>query len=400
MNPSSSGWIDKYIFILGKSETAFFQKNENDFYFALRESGFIYGFSIKTMHAFDSFDLKLTQEEITKVNFLHALFTTYFQHDPESNFSGCLKSLIGFFKSISIKKHSFLPKMTFNSGDSKKLEHILNLRVEKSKNINRQNFDRIITNALLYLDVLAYERYLNGEKDLPAFAHQLEHTILQSTFYALRAKTEKTKYDLLLLEMFRESEAYSGYFLNPSAGLDAISFDTLKNPLEKQYLLDLCCLAVWNDLKLEITEKDFLNKLAIQLGLDTSIAETSSAALTDFVIKNAATINLFQHTHPVKQFYKQSSKIVKLLILRNKNRLLKELSQSKELIVLLGKSTVTELDINEKEKVKEQLLDVIKAIPSLTIFLLPGGSLLLPLLIKFIPQLLPSAFDDNKIPKK
>jgi hypothetical protein len=31
----------------------------------------------------------------------------------------------------------------------------------------------------------------------------------------------------------------------------------------------------------------------------------------------------------------------------------------------------------------------------LTIFLLPGGALLLPILIKFIPRMLPSAFNEN-----
>jgi hypothetical protein len=62
---------------------------------------------------------------------------------------------------------------------------------------------------------------------------------------------------------------------------------------------------------------------------------------------------------------------------------------------LLAISTTRELNIEEKKKVKKQLLDVCKTVPSLTIFLLPGGSLLLPLLIKFIPQLLPSAFNEN-----
>ena len=52
---------------------------------------------------------------------------------------------------------------------------------------------------------------------------------------------------------------------------------------------------------------------------------------------------------------------------------------------------------DEKSKVKEQLLDICKTIPSLTIFLLPGGAILLPLLVKLIPKLLPSAFDENRI---
>ncbi len=46
---------------------------------------------------------------------------------------------------------------------------------------------------------------------------------------------------------------------------------------------------------------------------------------------------------------------------------------------------------------QEQLLDIFKTIPSLAIFMLPGGAILLPLFVKFIPKLLPSAFDDNRI---
>jgi len=74
---------------------------------------------------------------------------------------------------------------------------------------------------------------------------------------------------------------------------------------------------------------------------------------------------------------------------------LKEIIESKELMLLLAHSTHRDLDEKEKKKIKKQLLDICKTVPSLTIFLLPGGSLLLPLLIKFIPTLLPSAFNEN-----
>ena len=57
--------------------------------------------------------------------------------------------------------------------------------------------------------------------------------------------------------------------------------------------------------------------------------------------------------------------------------------------------TTIDLDDSKNKKIKKQLLDICKSIPSLTIFLLPGGSLLLPILIKFIPTLLPSSFNEN-----
>ncbi|MGJ8738309.1 LETM1 domain-containing protein, partial [Zobellia laminariae] len=45
------------------------------------------------------------------------------------------------------------------------------------------------------------------------------------------------------------------------------------------------------------------------------------------------------------------------------------------------------------------LIDIFKSIPSLAIFLLPGGAVLLPIFIKLIPKLLPSSFDENRIEK-
>lgn len=82
-------------------------------------------------------------------------------------------------------------------------------------------------------------------------------------------------------------------------------------------------------------------------------------------------------------------------LLKCLNRLYKEIIQSKELVYLLSQSTRRELTSEEKIKVKTQLYDIFKSIPSLAIFVLPGGSVLLPIIIKFIPQLLPSAFNEN-----
>lgn len=89
--------------------------------------------------------------------------------------------------------------------------------------------------------------------------------------------------------------------------------------------------------------------------------------------------------------------MVSKLITRNSKRLYHELKDSKELVVLLSQSTIRDLSKAEQKKVQEQLIDIFKSIPSLAIFLLPGGAILLPLVVKFMPKLLPSAFDDNRI---
>lgn len=86
---------------------------------------------------------------------------------------------------------------------------------------------------------------------------------------------------------------------------------------------------------------------------------------------------------------------VKDLINKNKKRLSKELMESKEAVQLIQKSIKTELSDEEKIKIKEQLLDICKAVPAFAVFMLPGGALLLPLLIKLLPDILPSAFRED-----
>jgi hypothetical protein len=86
---------------------------------------------------------------------------------------------------------------------------------------------------------------------------------------------------------------------------------------------------------------------------------------------------------------------IKESILKNKKRLALEIKESKELFNLLKKSTYSKLSDEEKFKVKKQLLDICKGIPALAIFMLPGGALLLPLLIKLIPDILPRAFNKD-----
>ena len=67
------------------------------------------------------------------------------------------------------------------------------------------------------------------------------------------------------------------------------------------------------------------------------------------------------------------------------------------MILLVKKSTSSDLSKEEKEIVKTQFKDLAKSVPSLAIFMLPGGALLLPLILKIIPDLIPSAFKDNKL---
>jgi hypothetical protein len=89
---------------------------------------------------------------------------------------------------------------------------------------------------------------------------------------------------------------------------------------------------------------------------------------------------------------------VAAVVTENLDAIAIEFRETGELGTLLAKAAAGEkLDAGERRKVKEQLLDLAKAVPALAIFAAPGGMVLLPLLAKLLPfDVLPSAFDRKK----
>lgn len=86
---------------------------------------------------------------------------------------------------------------------------------------------------------------------------------------------------------------------------------------------------------------------------------------------------------------------LKTFLLKNKKRVEIEIAQSKELVGLIKTSTQRDLTADEQDKLQKQLLDILKTIPSFAIFMLPGGMLLLPIIAKIIPGILPSSFYED-----
>ncbi|WP_310994203.1 LETM1-related biofilm-associated protein [Aequorivita marina] len=400
MNPSASDWILKYLNLFKKEELIGIFKNEHSFYESLKQTGFLYGVSVTTMTNKSLGSLELTTEELTKVNLFHALLFQFFQNQPEANFNEAITDILAFYRDIERGKTGFFYKFSIVQSPSNALEHILAARLNGPNSLFKKNTVSQLTYSLLFLDLLVYKQWQKDPNSAKTYYAQKEKNVLTACFYTLKSKRNKTKYDHLLIELFEssatylidETEAGAATFLESLNYLDPESFS-----LEKNYMLDLCCLVVWEDLLLDDSEHQFLQQLLVTLNFTLDELPKHLDALKTFAENHTKEVLHLEYSNPMQQFYKQSSATVKLLIIRNKHRLTQELEESSELILLLRQSTMRELKPEEKVKVREQLLDICKTIPSLTIFLLPGGTVLLPLLVKFIPKLLPSSFQDNRI---
>lgn len=394
INPSASGWIDKF-FNEQKTLEKTFPKTTDTFYQKVRETGFIYGHII----SFDTVNAVETKgwfkEEISKVALLNTLYgifcITYDDSSPE-NF---IKQVVNFYNQMNPEGFSLLKKILPKNSISLTLEKIIDERVQTNDGIISKKFSHLVTNALLFIDVLAFRQYLLHGAIPEKYLKKIEETIVNIVTLALKIKSEKSQYDDLLIKLFEASIRYSKFSRISLPSLETLQLDYFTHELEHYYFVDIAGMALWSDGKIENNEAYFLHSLADIISVPDAFVKESILSTDAFIAKHKKEIPYFNYSNPVKHFYDHTTQSVATLVSRNKNRLLKEIMQSKELMVLLAHSTLRDLDEKEKKKVKKQLLEICKTIPSLTIFLLPGGSLLLPILIKFIPTLLPSAFNEN-----
>lgn len=394
INPSASGWIDKF-FMTQKFMEQTIPLNPDLFYYSVRKTGFIYG-HIVSFETASPIDTKgWVHNEIPKVALLNTLYTIYkltVQKDHPEHF---ISQSINFYNEMNPQGFNLFKKVLPNGAPSLNLEKIIDDRVQTNIDIISKNFSHIVTNALLFVDVLAFRQYLLHGSIPEKYLKKIEEAIISIVSLALKTKTNKSKYDDLLIKLFEASVRYSKFSNVNVQNLEQLNLSFFKSELERYYLIDMAGMALWSDGKIENEEAYFLYKLAEIVSVSDDFVIDSIKDTDEFISHHKKNIPYFNYSNPVKHFYDQTTQSVVTLITRNKNRLVKEIIQSKELMVLLAVSTTRDLDAKEKKKVKKQLLDICKTIPSLTIFLLPGGSLLLPILIKFIPKMLPSTFNEN-----
>lgn len=394
INPSVHGWIDKYFLGLrtgsdqptGEAET---------FYREVRKTGFVYGHIISYYTTRKIENHGWLDDEVSKLALLVTLHRLYVEIRQDDNRNAFVSEAIAFYDEMHPKGLNLLKKVLPGQPPSLQLEKIIDERVQTNDNIISKNFSHIVTNALLFIDVIAFQKFLESGSLPEKYLKNAEELIIGVVSLALQTKVRKSQYDTLLIRLFEASLRF-GKFSNVSVGnLESLDLSFFNNPLERYYLLDLAGMAMWSDGLLENEERYFLYKIGEFLSLSDKLVEESIFEVDDFIAKHKKEIAYFNYSNPVRHFYDHMTESVVVLIKRNRSRLVKEITQSGELVKLLAQSRKRDLDEKEKKRMRKQLLDICKTIPSLTIFLLPGGSLLLPILIKFIPQMLPSAFNEN-----
>lgn len=387
MNPSIAGWINKYY---SEKETylIFSESSPTVLIKKIREIGFSYGIiDLDTLPpVYKQFDY--TQEELSKICFLQILEAIYRQHSKEATIESFLETINTFYELVAPAKKNGILTFLFKDKDLYgKLENTLTARWKEHFFSQSKSNDFVLNMLLFFVDALSFEAYLAKHTKPNTYDTTLIDELVEIiTSYNQEEEGEESQNQDLSLILFLKKLSYP----------ENITLETGRpSLLETCFVIDFLICNSWNNTTKELNIPDLKVKPFKRIASTPKLIEESKLSFMQFIVKRNNDYAFFRSTTLFKNIMNNSTKYIELILTRNKTRLVKELQKNTQLMKLLADSTYRDLNPEEKKMVKNQTIEVLKTIPSLAIFILPGGSLVLPIILKFIPSLLPSSFNEN-----
>lgn len=417
LTPGSKGWINKYFDLVDKGLIVLRHdlpaeiEKKSFIHAALGRTGIIYGFPSRLHFAKELDDSKWTTEEKLKVLLFESHLLVYLLNNPDSVFDRkeFIASLVRFYGKHNASSISRMYTFFLKETEEEKIETILTRRVDIKLNlIDNKFWINYLNNVFIYLDVILFNDFLQHKKRAAFYNYDelAMNALTAITMAAFSDGTVESK-ERSMFSVFLASANLSDLHreiaetrFETGATFEDFTEHVNENWLFKRFLIDLSAFVIYSNHDAAHEEKEFLGKLCAFLGMSDEDLNESLALNEQFVISNHEKIPFLQSNSSIEKVYGSLSKRWIKILGRNKDKLAVELKQSKELVFLIRKSTTSELSKEEKELVKEQFKDLVKSMPSLAIFMLPGGAFLLPLVLKVIPDLVPSAFRDNEVEKE
>ena len=415
ISPSSKGWVKKYFSLIENYETVL-QKfpgsilnSEELIYAFIQPTGLMYGHPTSFVFLNNDLIHKLSLDESFKILLLEGLFLVDYIHKGKIDHKSLMDSLnrfVSFYESTQLEKAK-KGWLNFSKLDVfGKVESIISQRVKIKGNIANKIVTTYLYNGLLFHDLVLYQDYLSANSTINLVEKRSEIMLDLVKIVALSAKADGyiTDEEKGIFKIFVASANLSSNqkleaerFFETDKTLSHIDFVFENTWLLRRFVLEIAILTLWSDKGVSDLEQQFLRDLTEKLNLKIADRDNAHIAIQSFVLSNHDDSLFLKGKNDVELMLSGARKRWTKILIRNKDKLAIELQDSKELVSLISKSRKRDLTRGEKEKVKAQFLDLAKTIPSLALFMLPGGAVILPVVLKLIPNLVPSAFVTNKI---
>ena len=443
MNFSRSGWLEKYIDFRGKNpfpsvlptegvkvieDASVHNDLEQAIYYFLQPTGLLYGGLVglpfpevehPDSNYFDSLDrvyfIFLESLYACLVADRHFLLDNFVEEDDR--FPPAVEVALPYFLGRPVAPHEPEPRRWFRLGsrggerrEYRLFEREIRQRLTHGSRLYyRPDFS---FNGFLFLDLyhcLMWQRHSLVDPDNSIEILQTlksqgeEQRVALLNLIICAAATDGVIYPMerRIIEHFLKSSRLSKATLAEFRRrlVEPIRLDEIVIPempwLIRRFFLDLTLMIFLADRSVSNQEREFLVQMVDRLDLWSEELAQSQSAMELFLISHEDRLPYFNVRSSIGSLRNRLQEKATLAVRKNLNRIVIEIKETGELYSLLIKATKTKLDPEEKRRVQAQLMDILKTIPALAIFALPGGGIILPVLIKLLPfNLLPSAFED------
>lgn len=412
LNPGIKGWLTEYLEFRRDMLQTFFRESKEDrhpeesLYRLLKPNGLLYG------HPILREDMDSVEEELSNLNKMKILMAEslingalILHHQEVNNEDDFSEVILKTVHNIGDFYNKVYPELSVSSrtlfGRKKSPLEIAEKILEKRVMLNESNGDfwvNFFNNSLLFLDIYFFGQWMhaNVDKNVAVFFKAEKETLRFSVVKVLAAAAHANK------NIEEEEQGLFDYFLQSShlnsnqkeqakkmfaegVNLDDIDLPTHNSWILKKYFLELAILTVWADRRLEDSEFEFLQGLNASLGFFEEDLENSLLAVEGFVLEHWEYLSDLRKEHDYKEVSEEYIQRIRKMADRNAMRIANEIKGKSEMNQLLDKARANDLSDSEAMKLKDDLINVLKRVPTFVIIGLPTTFLTLPMLIKILP---------------
>lgn len=414
VKPQEKGWLREYLDFrrnmlteLTGSEGRKGAHPEQSLYRVIQPTGLMYGHSVGTARHPD--EVSWNNKDRMKILLAESLISSslLYQEKPISSADDFYEVIMKTLENIGSFYNNIFPELATPTrslfGKRKSAlelaEKILDKRIEHTSIYESNFWTYFFHNSLLFLDVFIYGQWIhtNADRIVADFFRyerdELRFSLVKVIAAAAHANSIVEFEERRLFDFFVQSADLSGdrkkeaqKILNDGIEIEEISLPSENSWILRKFYLEIAILTTWADRRIEDSEEDFIHRFGHYLGFSEEDLENSFLAIEGFILEHWEQLAYLQNKQDFKEVSEKFMTRLRRLCEKDKNRILREIRTSEDVMALVSKARTSELSHDEKEKVRNQLISVLTTIPTFVIVSLPQHFLSLPVLMQVLPK--------------
>ena len=171
--------------------------------------------------------------------------------------------------------------------------------------------------------------------------------------------------------------------------------EAFSNPRLRRFLFEQLALQSHFDGVVDEHELTLLDTIAKAFEIEGEIRVSLELEALEQLEDNPDLVSAFRLGGMLQRYRNHINSKIESILVRNLEKIITEIKETGELAQLLARRTQGKLTPEEDARVKAQIIDICKTVPALAVFAVPGGSVILPILLKLLPfDLMPTAFSE------